>query len=115
MCRGHAYSSATLDNDYMMRTMLLLGASLAIWSTHHATAAETTGTPTGTPSAVARPAYAAAPGGSGLRPANFRPPRGSLRTRMPHEPSTYSLLLVAVGLLSLRMRARVPSEKFSLQ
>ena len=112
MCRGHAYLNATLDNDYMMRTMILLGLALALGTAGHAPAA------TGTRHAVAQAAHVAAhvapPGGSGVRRASFQPPHASLRTRLPHEPSTYSLLLVAVGLLSLRMRTRVPSEKFSL-
>ena len=108
MCRSHAYLNATLDNDYMMRTMILLGLALALGTAGHAPAA------TGTRHAVAQAAHVAAPGGSGVRRASFQPPHASLRTRLPHEPSTYSLLLVAVGLLSLRMRTRVPSEKFSL-
>ena len=106
----HAYSNVALDNDYMMRTMILLGSALAICTTGHAVAS----TGTGTHAAAAPPAYAA-PAGSGFRQASFRPPRSSLRTRLPHEPSTYSLLLVAMGLLSLRMRTRVHSEKFTPQ
>ena len=81
--------------------MMLLGVALSFW----AGAAQAQ-------QAVARTNYQAT-SYPAVQQASFQAPRASLRTQMPHEPSSYSLLLVAVGLLSLRMRARVSSEKFS--
>lgn len=88
----------------MMRTMILLSAALSFWASAHAGAAQAPGTRSG---------YQAA-NSAAIQLASFQAPRSALRARIPHEPSTYSLLLVAVGLLSLRMHTRVSSEKFSL-
>lgn len=90
----------------MMRTMILLGVALSFWASANAGAANAQ-------APIARASYQAAHSRA-VQQASFQAPRSSLRARIPHEPSSYSLLLVAVGLLSLRMRARVSSEKFSL-
>ena len=89
----------------MMRTMILLSVAMSFWTSAHASAADAQ-------RPVARANYKTG-SHTGVQHASFQAPRSSLRTRMPYEPSTYSLLLVTVGLLSLRMRARVSSEKFS--
>ena len=92
----------------MKKTMILLGAAaLAIWSADHADAAST------------RPANGQAncpvtAAGPGQCQTITHPPRARLRAHIAHEPSIYLLLLVAVGLLSLRMHPSAGSEKFSM-
>ena len=93
----------------MKKTIILLGAALAIWSANHAHAH----------ASDTRPAHgqancAAAPAGPGQCQASVPPPRANAHAHMPYEPSIYSLLLVAAGLLSLRMRPSAGSEKFSI-
>ena len=90
----------------MMRTMILLGAALSFCASTNAGAAHAQ-------TASTRTSYQAN-NSAVIQQASFQVPRSQLRARIPHEPSTYSLLLVAVGLLSLRMHTRVNSEKFSL-
>ena len=91
----------------MMRTMILLGAALSLWAAGNTHAAEyVAGSDGGLPGGAAHPRPCA-------WPVSSRRTR-SLRVPTPHEPRTHSLLLVAIGLLSLRMRTRAPrSEKFS--
>ncbi|PHV17343.1 hypothetical protein CSQ90_08465 [Janthinobacterium sp. BJB303] len=84
--------------------MILLGAALSLWAAGNTHAAETR-----PPMQLA--AYQAAPATLPMRLASFQSPDASQRG--PYEPSTQSLLLVAVVLLSLRMRVRASSEKFS--
>lgn len=91
----------------MKKTMILLGAALAIWSADHADAAST------------RPANgqancAVTAAGPGQCQTVTQPSRARLRAHIAHEPSIYLLLLVAVGLLSLRMHPSAGSEKFSM-
>ncbi|MGK5044812.1 hypothetical protein ACQ4WP_02790 [Janthinobacterium sp. GB4P2] len=89
----------------MMRKMILLGAALSLWAAGNTHAA-------GTPPIHAA-TYQAAPATLAMRLASFQSPEGSLHAPTPYEPSTQSLLLVALVLLSLRMRVRASSEKFS--
>ena len=93
----------------MMRTMILLGA-LLLGTASSAQAADARQAVRQADLQVAAQAMPARPA---VHRASFQTPRVSLRARIQHEPSTYSLLLVAIGLLGLRMRARAPSEKFS--
>jgi len=88
----------------MMRKMILLGAALSLWTAGNLRAADL-------PRPVPQSAYQGPPAALALRLAGF-PPDASLRVPAPQEPDTQSLLLVAIVLLGLRMRARVPSEKF---
>ena len=71
----------------MMRKMILLGAALSLWIAGNTHAAVTP--------RIQVPSYQAA------------------RVLEPQEPGTHSLLLVTIMLLSLRMRVRSSSEKFS--
>ena len=93
----------------MMRTMILLGA-LLLGTASNAQAADARQAVRQADMQVAAQPMPARPA---VHRASFQTPRVSLRARIQHEPSTYSLLLVAIGLLGLRMRARAPSEKFS--
>lgn len=89
----------------MMRTMILLGAALSLWAAGNTHAA---GTP---PLQMA--AYQTAPTTLATRLAHFHSPDASRRVPGSHEPGPHSLLLVTIMLLSLRMRVRASSEKFS--
>lgn len=94
------------ETDNMMRKMILLGAALSLWAAGNMHAADTP------PIQVA--AYQAAPATLAMQLASFQSPNASRHASGPHEPATHSLLLVAILLLSLRMRARPSSEKFSI-
>ncbi|WP_156894926.1 hypothetical protein [Janthinobacterium sp. 1_2014MBL_MicDiv] len=87
----------------MMRTMIVLGAALSLWAAGNAHAADAP------PGRYA--AYPAIPAALTARLAYFQP-HADLRVPTPYEPSTHSLLLVAIGLLGLRMQARTRNEKF---
>lgn len=89
----------------MMRTMILLGAALSLWAAGNTHAADA-------PPPGRYAAYPAIPAALAVRLAYFQPPHAGLRVPTPYEPSTHSLLLVAVGLLGLRMHARTRNEKF---
>lgn len=95
--------SAEIDN--MMRKMILLGAALSLWAAGTTHAA-------GTPPMQAA-TYQAAPATLAMRLASFQSPQANLSAPEPYEPSTQSLLLVAIVLLSLRVRVGASSEKFS--
>jgi hypothetical protein len=95
--------SAEIQN--MMRKMILLCAALSLWAAGNTHAA-------GTPP-IQLAAYQAAPAALAMRLASLQSPEASPRAPAPYEPSTPSLLLVAIVLLSLRMRVRASSEKFS--
>ena len=98
----NAQPSAEIHN--MMKKMILLGAALSLWAAGNTQAADTP------PGRYA--AYQAIPATLAVRLAIFPPPPAALRIPTPYEPSTHSLLLIAVGLLSLRMHARARNEKF---
>ncbi|WP_219117948.1 hypothetical protein [Janthinobacterium sp. UMAB-56] len=88
----------------MMRKMILLGAALSLSVAGNTHAAST--------SPVQMAAYRAAPSPQAVRLAYFQPPQASLRVPTPQEPRTHSLLLVAIGLLGLRMHSRTRNDKF---
>ncbi|WP_215405068.1 hypothetical protein [Janthinobacterium sp. JC611] len=89
----------------MMRKMILLATFLSLWAAGATHAADT-------PPMQAL-AYQAAPATLAMRLASFQSPQAGLRAPTPYEPSTQSLLLVAIVLLSLRVRVGARSEKFS--
>ena len=99
---------ASAETDYMMRKMILLGAALSLWAAGNTHAAAA-------PPPIQLAAYQAAPATVAMRQAGFQPPDAAPRARAPYEPSAQSLLLVAIVLLGLRMRASATtsSEKFS--
>lgn len=97
----------------MMRTMILLGALLLGTASSAQAADARQAVRQAVRQADLQVAAQAMPARPAVHRASFQTPRVSLRARIQHEPSTYSLLLVAIGLLGLRMRARAPSEKFS--
>ena len=96
--------SAEIQN--MMRKMILLCAALSLWAAGNTHAADK-------PTPIPLAAYQATHAPLAVRLASFQLPDASQRALAPHEPSTHSLLLVAIVLLSLRMRMRASSEKFS--
>ncbi|NHQ91084.1 hypothetical protein [Janthinobacterium lividum] len=91
----------------MMRRMILLGAALSFWAVGNTYAADTQPMQAAT--------YQAAPATPATRLASFQSQDANRRAPGSHEPGTHSLLLVAVMLLSLRMRTSTTtsSEKFS--
>ena len=95
--------SAEIDN--MMRKMILLGAALSLWAAGNTHAA-------GTPP-IQGASYQTTPATLAMRLASLQSPENIKHAPTPYEPSTQSLLLVAIVLLSLRMRVRASSEKFS--
>ena len=102
----HIQPSAEIHDT--MRKMIMLGAVLSLWTAGNLRAADL-------PRPVPQSAYQGPPAALALRLAGFPPPAASLRLpALPasQEPDTQSLLLVAIVLLGLRMRARAPSEKF---
>ncbi|MEG1325638.1 MAG: hypothetical protein RSD99_12170 [Janthinobacterium sp.] len=89
-----------------MRKMILLAAALSLWAAGNTHAADA-------PPPIQLAAYQAAPATVAMRQAGFQPPDAAPRAPAPYEPSTQSLLLVAIVLLSLRVRVGASSEKFS--
>lgn len=91
-----------------MKNLFFLGAALSVLITSDMAIANTVPQGAVVPAVHTQLQGQAAPA---LRPAAFRP-RVSAGPS-PDEPSPHSLLLVAIGLLALRMRASHTNEKFA--
>lgn len=95
-----------------MKNLLFLGAALSVLITSDMAIANTVPQGTIAPAVHTQlQAQSQRQASPVLRPAAFRPRISAGPS--PDEPSPHSLLLVAIGLLALRMRATHTNEKFA--